>query len=263
MSNTGGGGFDRWVGSMLASGGYLSRRSVLGSAARGLLALAGVAVVGRRAAAAVGNGTNFSQCAALHGYTCEGKCEPNKGKNQNCFKSDLTQAGSGWVGCCQLGVGNEWSCLNLWDWVCEQRESAVDRATCAGRAPSGTVWWKGKFVSDPQYFTGAGEQYVCTEYEDLTPPNPGGPPNYGSEDDCASNCKKPVPNPGQGPKFQSPCSGDAWCKKTCKYTWDDTNSKWITTDTCAGDGATCVCTYPPNPGKKGDSVTTNCKPNIT
>lgn len=250
--------FDRWVGTRLAAGGYVSRRSVLGTAARGLLALVGVTVVGRRLPADVGTGTNFSACAALHGYTCEGKCQPNNGKNKNCVRSDTTKSGSGWVGCCQMGVGNEFSCLNLWDWVCEEREDAADLKTCAGVGPgSSPLWWKGTFTE--QYGGGAGPKYLCTEYEDLTPKpaKPGDPLLYDSEESCATNCSKPVPNPGPNIKNQFPC--DDWCKKMCKYTWNGAN--WITADTCAGDGSTCICKLPAQPGMNlGDIKTTKCEP---
>jgi hypothetical protein len=236
---------DQWVQSKLMAGGYISRRSMVGRSIGALLALAGVAIVPRKAPAAVG----FASCSELHGHTCAGKCTPNNGVNTGCKKSDTTQILSGWVGCCELAAG-QWSCLNLYDWLCQTLDTPANLATCAGVNPTGRVWFGGDSTWTDPHGGIHNLDYLCTDYINVTPGT-----TYATWAACADKCAqinkdstdKNVPN--------SACTN--WCQKTCTFTWD--GSKWTTADTCAGDRSSCVCSTPINPGTVvGQKQTTNC-----
>jgi hypothetical protein len=198
-----------------------------------------------QAAAAAG----FENCAALHGPTCTGKCEPNKGANTDCIKSDTAKTFNGWVGCCEMTAGN-WKCLNLIDWACKGREPKADRDKCAGQPAGGSVWFGGNrtWVDDRCRTRTRG--YLCTEYEEVSGP-------YGTEGACADACKKTITD-GRTTQDNPVCNN--WCTKECEWTWSTGTKKWTTADTCTGDRNNCMCSYPPADGTtNGQKMKTKCK----
>jgi hypothetical protein len=137
-----------------------SRRSFLSRLTRALFALAGVELAsralpfapGRAAAADGGKALGKWAWCCLHGFTCEGNCNP---KNGNMGKKPPDDAqGAWWVACCQNPASGMWQCLHYADY-CGRRGPNWGK-DCKGTETGGLLWC-GWGADRP-----AG-RYICTD----------------------------------------------------------------------------------------------------
>jgi hypothetical protein len=121
-----------------------SRRSFLSRATRVLFALAGVELAshvtpfspGPTAAQGAGAAEPWTWCG-LHGYTCEGNCDPTKNGNNGKKPPDGPNTGSWWLACCQNPNG-KWQCIHYADY-CGTNGPDWGK-DCKGHRPSGSLW---------------------------------------------------------------------------------------------------------------------------
>ncbi|MBI1916758.1 MAG: hypothetical protein HYS12_18790 [Planctomycetes bacterium] len=144
-----------------------SRRSFLSRATRALFALAGVGLAARVLPFAPGPATasggasgaadeTWAWCG-LHGYLCEGGCDPKKNPNSK-RAADKPGIGAWWLACCKNPKG-KWQCIHYADY-CGRRGPDWEK-NCKGFKPSGQLWCG----IGPDRVPG---RYICTKVEKVS-----------------------------------------------------------------------------------------------
>ena len=168
-----------------AAFGHSSRRSFLHRLSRAVFALAGVHLAATAPAAvddtevrppappAGGKPDPWEWCG-LHGYLCQGNCNPQGAGNMGKL-GDPARTDYAWVACCK-NPGGKWRCITYADY-CGTRGSSWGTG-CPGKTPSGATWCGG-----------ASGSYICTDIQI-------GATDHDTASACTSACrtaKRPYP----------------------------------------------------------------------